>query len=65
MMSKEAQGFGIEIAGLMEIGMFMAAMVPGYWWVSKAGDSKTMMQRSGVVGAGLLTLAIASGLRQR
>ena len=64
-MSKEPQGLGIEIAGLAEVAFFMAALIPSYWWVSKAGDQKAMMQRGALVGTGLLSLAIASGLRQR
>ena len=64
-MSNEPQGLGIEIAGLAQVALFMAALVPGYWWISKAADQKTMLQRGALVGTGLLTLAIASGLRER
>ena len=64
-MSNEPQGIKIEIVGLAEVAFFMAALVPGYWWVSKAEDQKAMLGRGALVGTGLLALAVAAGLRQR
>ena len=65
MMSEEAQGLGIEIAGLGQVAFFLGALIPGYWWVSKAGDPKAMLGRGALLGAGLLALAIGMGLRER
>ena len=64
-MSKQPSGLGIEVAGLAEVAFFLVALIPGYWWVSKADDQKAMLQRGAIVGTGLLALAVASGLRQR
>ena len=63
--TNEPEGLGIEIAGLAEVGFFLAVLVPGYWWVSKAEDQKVMFERGALVGTGLLALAIGLGLRQR
>ena len=64
-MSNEPQGLGIEIAGLRNVAFFMAALIPAYWWVSKAEDRKAMFGRGALAGTGLLALAVTAGLRQR
>ena len=64
-MSDEAAGAWIEVRELATVGAFLAAMVPGFWWVSRAKDQPRIYARIAVVGAVLLGAAVLEGLRER
>ena len=43
----------------------MAAILPGFFWIRKAGNPSQMVTRSALVGAGLLAGALYTGFKER
>ena len=64
-MSNEPSGIGLEISQLTTVGVFMAAILPGFLWVRKSSNPGQMVTRSAVVGVGLLTAALYTGFKER
>ena len=59
------KGVGVEIREMSVVGVFLAAMIPGYLWVRKAATSNEVIGRTAIVGAALFGAAVAEGIRRR
>ena len=64
-MNNLIKGVAVEVREMSVVGVFLAAMVPGYFWVRKAATSNEVIGRTAIVGAALFGAAVAEGIRRR